>query len=115
MNKKQKNEREIERTLEAFDHLTKISANAFFMTRIENQLKQEQQWGYRVNNFGKLLTPARAAALTMFTILNIVSGIFFFQDQKSQMVIHNKYLSTIASEYALERQNEDILNQMIQE
>ncbi len=78
MNKKEKIEQQINKTLDQFDHAEQLPPNPYFYTRIQTHLEQQQR---QQNIYSAILKPA--ALFTVLIVINIGTA-FWYLDGNEQ-------------------------------
>lgn len=106
MNKKDKIEHEISRTLEQFDQAEKLPPNPYFYTRVQARLeaKQNQQ-----NVFFAILRPAM---LTALVVLNLSTAFWYLNDsnQAEQANTRTELIELLSSDLNLEKNQSTIFD-----
>lgn len=90
-------EEEVRKTMEMADHIQKVEGNPYVITRILQQIEQEQR---REVGFFSSLSPAYKMAFSIFIIaLNVM--VFLQLDNLDLQVVNNNQTIDVADEYGL--------------
>jgi hypothetical protein len=104
MNKKEKIEQEIRKTLNHFEHAEKLSQNPYFYTRLQQRLEEKNK-----NIFDTVLKPA---LLTGLVAINLVTAVWYFSgdDQQVQSTGRQALLEILASDLQLDNEQNNIIS-----
>lgn len=110
MNKKDKIREEVEKTVNAFDHLEKLEGNPYLFTRIQSEIESNLTKEKRYNFKGEFLRPV---ILFLILIMNVFTVIFFFNSKSETSSTKQTYFSAISSEYSISGSYYSKLEKMI--
>ena len=97
MEKKHKIEEEIDLTLESMDHIPDIKPNPFLADKIIRNFKEEKRLNTgRINKI--ILNPV---FLSVVFILNVITGVYYFETQNTTVNKEKKLVEYINKEYGL--------------
>lgn len=104
MNRKQKIEQEIEKTLEQFEQAERLPGNPYFYTRVQARL-DESEPAKR-----KTLIPAvlKPVFLGLLVSLNVLTAVYFLSGNSTQTADRSDLLSEFAREYGLEENDNEL-------
>ncbi|MBD3289490.1 hypothetical protein GF337_11860 [candidate division KSB1 bacterium] len=103
MNKKQRIENEIKRTLEQLDHQENLPANPYFYTRIQQRLEDRRK---RRNAYYGILRPAW---IVLLVAINLSTALWYFSGSESRQMDKRQQLIQILSDDLEIAQNESSL------
>jgi hypothetical protein len=94
MEKRNKIEEEIERTMESLDGLEKLKANSFMFQRVQARIEEE------TNEKLPILRPNLIAALVIIILLNAITLGYFYKDaSKVTNSVKSESIQSISKEY----------------
>lgn len=104
MNRKQKIEQEVEKTLEQFERAERLPGNPYFYTRVQARLDESEP----VKR--KSLVPAvlKPVFLGVLVSLNVLTAVYFLSGSSAQTADRSDLLSEFAQEYGLEESDSDL-------
>lgn len=102
MDHKDRVQKEIDKTLEQFEHAERLKPNPYLATRIEARIKEEE----RGKSVGFLWAMFRSAFLLVIIIANIFT-VFAFFDYNAHSSEKRENISIFAQEFGLEATVED--------
>ena len=107
--RKQRIEDEVTRTVQLFDELDIIEPGPHFFSGLQTKIKNRQE----TNRFSvrKLFQPVllRPVFSGLLIILNLVSVSLLFQDTEYQSRIREEYITELAGEFSLTKNESDLL------
>ena len=105
MNKKEKIEQEINKTLEQFNQAEKLPPNPYFFTRVQTRLEEKKK---QQNVFFAILKPALLIALIA---VNMSTAIWYLgrSEQEDQTNSRQELLEFLASDLKLDNDQKSIL------
>ncbi len=110
MEKNFKIEEEIEKTLRSVDNTEKIECSPFFYTklmgRIESKEKSQEQSEFKFNIRDYL----RPALLILIITLNILTGIFIYENSAGQKSERIEYIESLSKEFSIQQSNYTLTN-----
>lgn len=101
--KKSEIEKEVEKTLQSFEHLQPLAHNPYFYTRLKVRLKEERK-GKASRRTLLLLRPA---LVVLLALVNIYTAFLIWGNGNDTLPYRDADVSAFASEYALEQNIED--------
>ncbi len=104
MNRKQKIEQEIEKTLEQFERAERMPGNPYFYTRVQARMDEADE-AKRRTLIPAALKPVFLGALLS---LNILTAVYFLSGNSAQTADRSDLLSEFAQEYGLEESDSDL-------
>ena len=114
MDRKDKINEEIEKTLNAHDSIGDLEPNPYLFTRLQAEIEKEAPAKRKIFS-GGLLKPA---ALFLFVLLNVITSLYLI-DSNSQSsgytTYRQNYISAISSEYSLNQNYNTQLNKLMGE
>ena len=109
-NKNQHIEQEIEKTLDSYNKTEKIECSPFFYTRLMGNIESlEKKQKHKVFE-SDLIRLLRPTLLILIIILNIVSGIYFFNYTTEQSQERSQYIKSLSEEFTIQRTNYTLMN-----
>lgn len=102
MDRKERIQQEIDKTLEQFDNAERIKPNPFLLTRIEARIREEK----RERKFSVARTVLRPALLLIILAANIFT-ISEFLHYRTESTGSNDTMSVFAKEFGLQTSVED--------
>ena len=112
MNKEDKIREEVEKTVNAFDHMEKIEGNPYLFSRIQFELESNLTKKKSYSLKGEFLRPV---ILFLILIMNVFTVIFFFNSKSETSSAKQTYFSAISSEYSIDGSYYSKLEKMIGE
>ena len=109
MKKKDLNiKREVEETLSSLGKTEKIECSPFFYTRLIGNIESiEQKHKVFESDLIKLLRPT---LLIFIIILNMVTGIYFFNYTTEQSQERSQYIESLSEEFSIQQTNYILIN-----
>lgn len=105
MNKKQKIEREIDKTLEQFDKAPKLPPDPYFYTRLQARLNEREK---KAGVWGAVLKPA---LLVILLLLNITSAtVYLSQKTDTTNSARQELISLLSEDFQSQSSSVEILN-----
>lgn len=106
MNRKEKIEQEVRKTLEQFDQAEKLPPDPYFYTRLKSRLDEKQHRGVR---FPALLKPA---FLALLFILNVLTASWYLSagSTATQSNGRQELAALFASEFRTQQENIELFN-----
>ncbi len=102
MNKKQKIEQEVQKTLDCFDQSEHIKSNPFFYTRVKTRI-EELENHERKSELGNLAWGILKPALLFSLIaMNIVTATLFMKKPGDQINSREQVINTLVLEFSLD-------------
>jgi hypothetical protein len=99
---------EVEKTLNAFDHINYLDENPYLFTRLQAEIERSEIKGKRYLKEGIL----RPAILLITIVINILTAIYFIDSgSQNSAATRQQYLSKISSEYTLSHSYYSGINQ----
>lgn len=105
MDRKERIEQEVKKTLQCLDQFEPIKSNPFFYTRLQtriNSLNKKQERSIFSVFIESYLQPA---FLVSIVAINMVSAIYFFKNTEYRADNRGENIATLAKEYSLIRNN----------
>ncbi len=104
MNKKDKIEQEIRKTLDQFDHAEKLPPNPYFYTRVKARIEEKNR---KQGIFSTILKPA---LLTVLIALNLFTAAWYLggSDQKEQTGSREQLIEILAGDLELENDQSNL-------
>ncbi len=104
MNKKEKVEQEIHKTLDQFEHAEQLPANPYFYTRVQARLEETRR---QQNVFSTILKPSLLMALVA---INISTVFLYFSEseQQDQTNTRQELLEILANDFKLDNEQNSI-------
>ena len=104
MNRKEKIEQEINKTLEQFDQADKLPQNPYFYTRVQARLEEKQK---QQNVFFAILKPALIIALI---VVNMSTAIWYLggAEQQDQINPRQELAEILADDFELDKDQNNI-------
>jgi hypothetical protein len=102
MNKKDKIEYEVKKTLDCFDHPGQLKSNPFFYTRVKARIEELENYGRKPES-GKLVWGILKPAL-LFSIvaINIVTATLFLKNPNDTSTSREQIINAFANEFTLD-------------
>jgi hypothetical protein len=110
MKKEDKIREEVEKTINAFEHVEKLEGNPHLFTRIQSEIESNFTKKKSFNLKGELLRPV---ILFLILIMNIFTAVFFFNSKSGATSTKQNYFSAISSEYSISGSYYSKLEKMI--
>lgn len=105
MNRKERIEQEVIKTLQCFDQMEKIKSSPLFYTRLQAKIRsledRHERFAFKIFSLNIL----RPAFLIFIVVLNLISAIYMLQGNSYQIDDRNEYISELADDYTF-RQND---------
>ena len=104
MERKERIEQEVKKTLEGFDAFKTIEPSPFFYTRLQAKIRtlEAQKEAKNSGFFGlKALRPALVVLMLIFNVLSVGTALTLFRENVSQTDDRDQYLTAVVEEYAL--------------
>jgi len=103
-------DREVENTLNCLDMTEKIECSPFFYTRLIGNIESlEKKQKHRIFK-SDLINLLRPALLILIIILNIVTGIYFFNYTTEQSQDRSDYIESLSEEFSIQQTNYTLSN-----
>lgn len=101
MNKEDRIEQEIAKTLACLDNIENIEAGPYFYSRLraklETPVEPREHWYRRL--FGMQLL--RPAFLILLVVVNLITAVLVLQNKSGSVDYRGEHLSAVAEEYSL--------------
>jgi hypothetical protein len=109
MNKKEIIDQEVQKTLQCFEPLEKVSADPYFYTRLQVRLRQQHQ---QKENKLELFGPRwwRPALVGMIIILNLTTAALVYLSNEKNKELNQDTWTTLAAEYGLNQDDNDLFS-----
>lgn len=107
--RKEKIEKEVQKTLECFDQIETIKSSSAFFTRIQGRIQESEKKSGRQGFLFLRAGFLKSAMLMIIIVLNFFFFIQAFKSGKTQPETREKYISSMASYYNLKSNNLDSL------
>jgi len=106
MNKKEKIEQEIQKTLAQFDKAEKLPANPYFYTRVQAGLEESRK---ERHVFMAVLKPA---FFTVLVVLNVTTAFWYMDngEQISQTDTHSELTEILSSDLKLDTDQDNLFD-----
>ena len=89
---------EVNKTLNAFDHISDLDENPYLFTRLQAEIESSEKKEKGLLK-EKILRPA---VLIIILVINILTGVYFIDSaSQTSTIIKEQYLLKISSEYTL--------------
>ncbi len=105
--RKERIEKEVEKTLQQLDRFEKLESDPFFYTRLQARIKstQDQPLSSGLSSFiGRYF---RLAFLVLLLVLNLISALLVFQNRNSSSDTQTSNISSFADEYSINDKSYD--------
>lgn len=109
-NKDQHIEQEIEKTFDSLNKTEKIECSPFFYTRLMGNIESMEKKQKRNVFESDLIRLLRPTLLIFIIILNIVTGIYFFNYITEQSQERSQYIESLSEEFSIQQTNYTLLN-----
>ncbi len=108
MNKKEVINQEVQKTLDCFNHLGKLSPSPYFYTRLQANMKSRpEQEETRGSIFSSRLW--RPAFIGIIIVLNLTTAVLVYLSKSQSKEFANDTLTVLATEYNLNQDDRDLL------
>jgi len=106
LNKKEKIEQQINKTLDQFENAEQLTPNPYFFTRVQAHIEERQ---HKNNRFAAILRPA---LLTTLVAINLSTAFWYMSgdDQIAQADTHQELIELLGSDLELENNQSNILD-----
>ena len=106
MSKKEKIERDIQKTLDQFENVEQLPPNPYFFTRIQARLEETQK------QQGVVSAILRPALLIALVAINLSTAIWYLSgtSQTEQIETRQEFVEILASDLKLENNQSNILD-----
>ena len=109
MKKTNKIQEEVEKTLTSMDNIEDLQANPFLYTRLMAEIKERQEGTAKLKFTLGGIKVLRPVLFVMLLIINLISFIYIFQSEESQINYRDDYISAFAEEYSLDSSTYEFL------
>ena len=108
MNKQERIEEEIEKTLHCFEEFETLEPNPFFLTRLKAKIRNSEAEQARSGESGWNVWSLRPILLSILVVLNLFSAILVYRGHERQTApdARAQYLAAFAQEYALTQEDD---------
>lgn len=106
MNKKDKIEQEVQKTLELFDTASHLPPNPYFYTRVKARLEEKLRQRH------VLAAILRPALLTIFLVINVSTAVWYLNasDQEVQSGSHQELVELLTNDFNTDNNQTDLFN-----
>ncbi|MBN1350910.1 hypothetical protein JXJ21_15935 [candidate division KSB1 bacterium] len=104
MERKQKIENEIQRTLEQFEHADRLRPNPFFYTRVKARIEAQTQGAVQ----GYVHRVLKPAFLTLLVAVNVITAVFLLNNSATETNTRQSLINSFAKEYRLENSESNL-------
>ena len=110
MDKKERIEEEVEKTLQCFEDFEKLEPNPFFLTRLKAKIRSFEAEQERTIQPGRRLWFLHPAVLSLLVVLNLFSAILVFRGSDTHMETDSRsqYIAAFAEEYSLNQEDSNL-------
>jgi hypothetical protein len=102
MNRKEKIEKEVQKTLEGFSHVVRLNGDSFFYTRLKNRIDNSSRQKRKILGWEFAWGVLNPILLSLIIVLNIFSATLFIKYQSSDYSNHELQLDSFVRELALD-------------
>jgi len=102
MSRKEKIEKEVQKTLEGFSHSVRLKGNSFFYTRLKNRIDNSSRQKRKTIDSEFLWGVLKPILLLLIIVLNIFSATLFIKNQSSDYSNRELLLDSFVKELALD-------------
>ena len=104
MNKEEKIQQEIQKTIDCFDQAEPIKADSFFYTRLKAKMNRQTKtsWQWQARQWKSVWGILKPALLVWIVAVNIVTAVVFFTGQNSSQNSRAQLLNEFARETMLD-------------
>jgi hypothetical protein len=102
MNRKEKIELEVQKTLECFSHSERLKGNPFFYTRLKNRIDNSSTQKRKTIGWEFAWGVLKPILLLLIIVLNIFSATLFLKNRNSNYSSREQLLDALAKELALD-------------
>ena len=104
MERKQKIEQEVQKTLEQFDRAERLRPNPFFYTRVRARIDERE----RAKRWSFLAGVLKPAFLVLLVVFNTITAAFFLRDKATESMDRRELVMAFAQELGLETRETDL-------
>ncbi len=102
MAKKDKIEKEVQKTLECFDQAERLTCNPFFYTRLKAQIDELNAHGRQTKGWEFAWSVLKSVLLLLIVALNIFTASLFLKGQNDNAPNREELINTFAQEFTLD-------------
>ena len=102
MNKKEKIEYEVQKTLECFDQPEQLKSNPFFYTRVKARIEELENYGRKPESSKFVWGILKPALLFSFVAINIITATLFFKNPDDTSTSREQIINAFAKEFTLD-------------
>jgi len=102
MNKKEKIEQAVQKTLDSFDQAERLKSNPFFYTRLKARIEELDAQRMQPKGWEIARGVVKPALLLLIIALNIFTATLFFKNRNNESSSREQLLNSFAQELALD-------------